>query len=116
MIDAERIAAEGEAIAARAHWLLVPEDLHAAGWVCGRALASWMADLPVLARLAGEDRLVRFALWTSGGAPMGALEGAEIPLKLLAQAGVRQVRTVGVARPAPAISGLSGLTSILERS
>ena len=96
VLDAEALADHGTEIASRAAYVLVPADLHVGGWAGGRSLASWEADLPALRRLREEGRLVRFDLWTGSpeGAP-GDFEGAEVPLRLLGQAGVREVSAVG---------------------
>jgi hypothetical protein len=116
VLDAEALAESGTEIAAHAAFVLVPAQLHVGGWAGGRSLASWEADLPALRRLREEGRLVRFDLWT--GSPEGAggdFEGAEVPLRLLAQAGVREVRWTGAAGRAASCTGFDGLSSILQR-
>ncbi len=116
VVDSEVLAAHADAIAAHAAFLLVPGDLHAAGWASGRSLASWAADLSVLRRLSEQGRLVRFELWTgSGEGVQGDFAGAEVPLRLLAKAGVREVRSLGLRGAAASSSGFDGLSSILER-
>ena len=113
VVDAEVLAAHGEALADQAEYVLVPFDLHGGGWAAGRSLASWGADLPVLARLRGEGRLVGLDLWT--GAPHG-LDGDfatdQIPRALLAKAGVRQVETVGFSLPRASVAGFETLETI----
>ena len=114
--SAEDIEAHAPAIAAYAAFLLVPDDLHAAGWAGGRSLESWAADLPVLARLRHEGRLVRFDLWT--GSPEGVqgdFDGEEVPLRLLAKAGVRTVHSLGVRPRLASSSGFDELSSMLDR-
>ena len=116
VVDAETLAAHGDELEHSAAFVLVPDDLHVAGWAGGRSLASWAADLPALRRLRDEGRLVRFALWT--GSPdgvQGDFDSQEVPLRLLAKAGVRQVRSLGVRRMAPSCPGLDGLSSMLDR-
>ena len=116
VVDAEILGRHGEAIAARARVLLVPADLHSGGWASGRSLASWAADLPVLRQLRDEDRLVRFDLWTGGaGGVDGDFDGVEVPLRLLAGAGVRHVEGLGFPKARPAVSGFEGLKTIAER-
>lgn len=117
LLDVEDLAGHAEAIAARARWVLVPSVPHSRGWPAGRDLDSWSADVPLLARLRAEGRLVRFDLWP--GSPDGLvapLEGPDMPLALLAEAGVRKVRFTGFAEPQPSVSGFDGLRSILERA
>jgi hypothetical protein len=117
ILDVEVIAAEAEAIEDNSGVLVVPSDLHSRGWATGRSLQSWAVDLPVLKRLREAGRLVRFDLWSGDrNGVLGDLEGDEIPLRLLAGARVREVRSLGVRRPTPSSSGLEGLTTILERT
>lgn len=116
VVDAETLQAHGEALAANAAFVLVPADLHSRGWAAGRSLASWGADIPVLARLRDEGRLVRFDLWTGSEHGIeGDFASEEVPLRLLAKAGVRTVRTLGLVRPEPSVTGFEGLASIRER-
>ena len=115
VVDAEVLAASPEALAANARVLLVPEDLHGQGWAAGRSLASWAADLPVLRRLQDEDRVVRFPLWTGGKGVAGDFAGEAVPLRLLAEAGVRTVRTLGLMARESATTGFEGLGSVLDR-
>ena len=60
---------------------------------------------------------MRFDLWP--GSPdglIGPLDGPDIPLALLAAAGVRRVRFTGFSPAQPSVSGFEGLSSILERA
>ncbi len=117
VIDAEMLAAQAEALHANARFLLVPGDVHHRGWAAGRGLASWAVDLPVLRQFQDEGRLVRFDLWTGDAQGLfGDLETEEIPLRLLAQAGVRSVRCLGLDPVQPNLTGLDDLTSILDRN
>ena len=114
--DAETLERQGEALLADAAFVLVPADLHAQGWAAGRSLASWGADIPALARLRQEGRLVCVDLWT--GSPHGIggdFASEEVPRRLLAKAGVAQVTAVGLSRPAASVSGFEELESISER-
>ena len=116
VVDAESLQVHGDALAARAAFVLVPADLHARGWAAGRSLASWGADVPALARLRDEGRLVRFDLWT--GSPDGIegdFDSEEVPLRLLAKAGVRVVRCLGRLRAQPTATGFDGLVSAADR-
>ena len=116
VVDVETLQAHGEALLANAGFVLVPADLHHRGWAAGRSLASWGADLPALARLRDEGRLVRFDLWTGSEHGVdGDFAAEEVPLRLLAKAGVRTVRTLGLVRPEPTAAGFEALTSIRER-
>ena len=117
VIDAEVLAADAEALRANAGFLLVASDLHDRGWAAGRSLASWAIDLPVLRRFQTEDRLIRFDLWTGRAEGVfGDLESEEVPLRLLGQSGVRTVRSLGLTRVEPNLTGLEGLSSILDRN
>jgi hypothetical protein len=114
--DAETLQAHGEALLANAAFVLVPAELHGRGWAAGRSLTSWGADIPALARLRDEGRLVRFDLWTGSGYGIdGDFASEEVPLRLLAKAGVVTVRTLGLVRPEPSATGFEALTSIRER-
>ena len=116
VVNAELMAEQGEALAAHARAVLVPLDLHSDGWAAGRALRSWAADLPVLDQLQEDYRLVRFDLWTGGGGVEGDFGSEEVPLRLLAAAGVRRVRHLGLLETAAATTGFDGLTTIAERN
>ena len=115
VVDAEILAAHPEALAGKARFLLVPEDLHSRGWAAGRSLSSWAADLPVLRKFQEEDRLVLFPLWTGGAGVTGDFSSADVPLRLLAEAGVRTVRSLGLTSREPATTGFEGLRSVLGR-
>ena len=114
--DVETLERQGEALLDNAAFVLVPTDLHAHGWASGRSLASWGADIPALARLREQGRLVAFELWT--GSPHG-IEGDfasdDVPRRLLAKAGVLQVTALGLSCPAASIGGFGDLESISER-
>lgn len=117
VVDAETFEERGEALAANADVVLIPSDLHGGGWAAGRSLSSWGADLPVLRRLRDEGRLVRFDLWTGSANGLGGdFASAEVPLRLLAKAGVREVRAVGLKRPEPSATGFEALISVAERN
>ena len=114
--DAETLERQGEALLANAAFVLVPADLHAHGWASGRSLASWGADIPILARLRREARLVSFDLWT--GSPHGIggdFASDDVPRRLLARAGVAEVTALGLSRPAASVEGFGDLESISER-
>ena len=116
VIDAEVLAADAEALRANAGFLLVASDLHDRGWAAGRSLASWAIDLEVLRQFQAEARLVRFDLWTGSAAGVfGDLETEEVPLRFLTQSGVRSVHSLGLTRSEPNLTGLEGLSSILDR-
>ena len=110
VVDAETLESQGENLLAKAAFVLVPSDLHGQGWAAGRSLASWGADIPALAELRAQGRLVRFELWT--GSPHG-IDGdfatEAVPLALLRKAGVHDVRTLGIVAPEPNVSGFEGL-------
>ena len=114
--DAETLEGRGGALLANAAFVLVPADLHARGWAAGRSLASWGAHIPALAQLRDEGRLVAFDLWT--GSPHG-IEGDfatdEIPRRLLAKAGVREVTSLGLAPPEPSVEGFEDLPRVGAR-
>ena len=116
VIDAETLAAHAEGLARNARVLLVPSDLHSRGWAAGRSLASWAVDLPILSQLQAEDRLIRFDLWTGAAdGVFGDLQTEEIPLRLLARSGAWTVRSLGLERTEPSVTGFGDLVSILAR-
>ena len=113
VVDAEVLQAHGPALLDKAAFVLVPSDLHGRGWAAGRSLASWGADIPVLARLRDEGRLVDFDLWTGSGHGIeGDFATAEVPLRLLRKAGVGEARAIGVAKPLPSVSGFEDLKAV----
>ena len=116
VVDAETFEIHGEALLAKAAFVLLPSDLHGQGWASGRSLASWGADIPALAELRAQGRLVRFDLWT--GSPDG-LDGDfatdEVPLALLRKAGASQVSTLGLTAPQPSVSGFEALEAVGAR-
>lgn len=110
VVDAEVFERHGQALLDQAAFVLVPADLHGRGWAAGRSLASWGADLPVLAQLRAEGRLVSFDLWTGSVHGIdGDFVTDEVPLRLLAKAGVAEARTLGEVRPQPSVSGFEDL-------
>ena len=116
VVDAETLERQGEALLARAAFVLVPADLHGRGWASGRSLASWGADIPALAQLREAGRLVSFALWTGSRHGIeGDFASDEVPRRLLAKAGVQQVTALGLARPAASVGGFEDLPSVSER-
>ena len=116
VVDAEILAAHGQALLAHAAFVLVPFGLHGQGWAAGRSLASWGADIPALARLRDEGRLVGFDLWTSSAHGLdGDFATEEVPRALLAKAGVRQVQVLGLATPQSSIQGFEALETIGQR-
>jgi hypothetical protein len=116
VVDAEELAGHGPDLPEAAACLMVPTDLHVDGWASGRGLASWAADVPALRRFAEAGRLVRADLWTGAGEGVdGDFDSEEAALRLLARAGVREVRSLGVRRRRASCPGLDGLASILER-
>ncbi|HEX4098805.1 MAG TPA: hypothetical protein VHX64_18905, partial [Caulobacteraceae bacterium] len=113
VVDAELFERHGEALADNAAFVLVPADLHGRGWAAGRSLASWGADLPVLARLRDEGRLVSFELWTGSAHGIdGDFATDEVPLRLLHKAGVAEAHTLGPVRPQPSASGFEDLKTV----
>jgi hypothetical protein len=117
VVDAEVLAAHGEALLAKAAFVLVPFDLHGQGWAAGRSLASWGADNPALARLRDEGRLVGFDLWTGSVHGLGGdFATDEVPRALLVKAGVRQVSELCLMRPEPSVQGFEALETIGERA
>ena len=115
--DAETLEAHGEALMARAAFVLVPSDLHANGWAAGRSLASWGADIEALARLREQGRLVSFELWTGSAHGLeGDFATDDLPRRLLAKAGVRQVSALGITAPAASVEGFEGLETVGERA
>jgi glycosyltransferase involved in cell wall biosynthesis len=116
VVDAEVLAAHGPALAEHAAFVLVPFDLHGRGWAAGRSLASWGADLPVLARLRDEGRLVGFDLWTGSSHGVdGDFATDEAPRALLAKAGVRRIQALGLVWPQPSVQGFEALPTIGQR-
>lgn len=110
VIDIETIISHGTAIESRAKFVLMPEEPHVKGWATGRSLSDFSNDLPVLAKLRQEGRLVSYPLFSALGSPSGEpvfgdLDDEEVPLRLLVAAGVRRARHVGIQRLRPRSTG-----------
>jgi len=116
VIDVETLATHGQAWFDQGAVVLVPFNLHHRGWAAGRSLASWGADVPALAQLRDQGRLLGFDLWT--GSPHG-LEGdfeTDLVMRaLLAKAGVREVRSLGTFGPRPSVEGFETLQPVGAR-
>lgn len=102
MIDADVVDACGEAIVRGAEMLVMPWYPHVNNQAGARTLAELVAESPVLGRLDAEGRLLWYDLSTAP-APRGdgptveaTYFSAEAALNLLAHAGARRVRTLGV--------------------
>jgi hypothetical protein len=117
VVDAEMFESRGRALLANAAFVLVAADLHWRGWAAGRSLPSWGADIPALAELRAQGRLVRFDLWTGSAHGVGGdFSSEEVPLALLRKAGVEHVSMLGVVRPAPSVAGFDALEPVGARA
>lgn len=102
MIDIDVVSACAEAIPANAQVLVMPWYPHVKNLVGTKTLQQWVQELPTLKRMDDEGRLLWYDLSTSkqrhGNRPMvrAAAFSAEAGLNLLAQAGVRRVRSLGI--------------------
>lgn len=102
MIDIDVVSDCADAIMANARVLAMPWYPHVKNFVGKKTLAQWVQELPVLQRLDEEGRLLWYDLSTSkqrhGDRPVVKAQAfsAEAALNLLATAGVRTVRSLGV--------------------
>jgi hypothetical protein len=102
VIDLDVVRACGDAIEKNAGVLVMPWYPHVRNLAGHRTLEEVAEELPVLRRLKGEGRLLWYDLSTSairqGAGPViqATYFSAEAALNLLALAGVRRVRTLGV--------------------
>lgn len=102
IIDLDVIEACGPALERNAQMLVMPWYPHVRNEVGVRTLAEIMPEIPVLQRLDAEGRLLWYDLSTSpvrhGTPPVveATYFSAEAALNLLALAGVRRVRSLGV--------------------
>lgn len=101
-IDIDVVSACADALAANAGALVMPWVPHVKNLVGTQTLAQWVEQIPVLQRLDAEGRLLWYDLRTAkvrrGEHPVvhaGAFS-AETALDLLALAGARTVRSLGV--------------------
>jgi len=102
MIDIDVVTACGEALLAHAGALVMPWYPHVKNYVGSKTLEQWASEISVLRRLDNEGRLLWYDLRTAkvrhGPHPVvhaGAFS-AETALDLLAMAGVRSARSLGV--------------------
>ncbi|HZN54367.1 MAG TPA: glycosyltransferase [Candidatus Polarisedimenticolaceae bacterium] len=123
-IDLDVIETAGEAIERQASVLVMPWIPHVKNRAGTRDLASLAAELPALVRLDAAGRLLWYDLSTTrshrGGRPVVQARyfSAEAALSLLALAGVRHVRSLGVdggAAYSAAFDDLSGVTRLNNR-
>jgi hypothetical protein len=102
VIDLEVIEACADAIDRNAQVLVMPWYPHTKNFPGQRTLAEIAAEVPILRRLADQNRLLWYDLSTSavrhGSGPVvqATYFSAEAALNLLAEAGVRLVRSLGV--------------------
>lgn len=102
VIDIDVVATCGDAIENNAHALVMPWFPHIKNLVGQKTLEQWTAELPVLKRLANARRLLWYDLSTSkemhGTHPVvrATSFSAEAALHVLALAGVKRVRSLGV--------------------
>jgi hypothetical protein len=102
VIDIDVIQACGDALERNARVLVMPWYPHTQNFAGQRTLDELAEDIPLLKRLRGEGRLLWYDLSTSairhGPGPViqATYFSAEAALNLLASAGVRQVRSLGV--------------------
>ncbi|HEV7913001.1 MAG TPA: hypothetical protein VGP22_04495 [Albitalea sp.] len=102
MIDIDVVPACGDALANHAGALVMPWVPHVKNAVGDKTLAQWVSEMPVLQRLDAEGRLLWYDLRTArvrhGTHPAidARAFSAEAALELLARAGVRSVRSLGI--------------------
>src|SRR3954470_14048751 len=102
MIDLDVVRDCSEAIERNAQVLVMPWYPHVHNAVGARTLEELVGEIPVLRRLRQEGRLLWYDLSTSpirhGSAPVveATYFSAEAALNLLAAAGVRRVRSLGI--------------------
>lgn len=102
VIDVDVLEPCGNAIERNAGVLVMPWYPHVGNVVGDRTLADHAGKIPVLARLRAEGRLLWYDLSTSavryGSGPVveATYFSAEAALNLLATAGVRRIRTLGI--------------------
>jgi hypothetical protein len=102
MIDIEVIAPCAEAIERHAGVLVMPWVPHTGNLLGDKTLEQWGREMPVLQRLDAQGRLLWYDLSTSkkrhGRGPLvrAAAFSAEAALNLLALAGVKTVRSLGI--------------------
>ena len=102
IIDIDVVAACGDALISNAGALVMPWMPHVKNLVGDKTLAQWAETLPTLRRLDAEGRLLWYDLRTTkvrhGAHPVVDARGfsAEAALELLALAGAKTVRSLGV--------------------
>lgn len=102
VIDIDVVADCEDAIERQAGVVVMPYHPHEGHRPSARTLADYARDIPVLARLAEQGRLVGYNLSTTvrrhGGSPVIAVRffSAEAALNVLATVGARTVRSLGV--------------------
>ncbi len=103
VIDLEVVHQRADAILRNAGFLVMPLYPHEGGFETGASLRELSSRVPVLGQLEAEGRLVYYNLVPSGRPPDSAAPTAETrsfsavaALHLLAECGVRTVRTLGI--------------------
>jgi hypothetical protein len=102
IIDIDVVHDCADALLANTRVVVMPWQPHRKNWHAGRTLDEWADELPVLTRLRAEGRLAWYNLGT-GNSPRASSPivpvkyfSAEAALGLLGQAGVREVRSLGI--------------------
>jgi Glycosyl transferase family 8 len=121
IIDMDVVDDCGDALLANAQVLVMPWQPHRKNWVAKETLGELARSHPVLAALAGQGRLAWYNLGTGKtpreGSPVVPVRyfSAVAALGLLAQAGVRTVRSLGVdggASYSAAFEDIAGKTKL----
>lgn len=99
--DLDVIEACGDAIEANCEWFLMPLHPHVDFVPAVKSLVDLLDDFPVLRRLEDKGRLLYYNLSTAGDVPgEPVVETAKfsgvVAVRLLAQAGVRSIRSLGI--------------------
>ena len=118
LIDIDVVAACGDALISHAGALVMPWMPHVKNLVGDKTLAQWVEELPTLRRLDAEGRLLWYDLRTTkvrhGTHPVvdARAFSAEAALELLALAGARTVRSLGVDGGASYAASFNDLNDI----
>lgn len=101
VIDVEVVQACAEALRRDCRWLLMPRVPHVGAAPGDRLLEEWFAELPVLAELEGQGRLVWYNCSTARahpGSPVVEVRhfSSEAALEILGRLGARRVRSLGI--------------------
>jgi hypothetical protein len=116
IVDIETLRDHPEQALSQCGQVFLPAYPHLNGWATPRPAEAWEGILPMLGTLRSKGRLCYFELRSgSSQGALGDLGGEETALELLAAAGVKNARHLGVRTTAGRLSGFDATAPATRR-